>query len=53
MLFAKPGREYTVNDKGETKSRHGVVTKEKQNPGREYTLSNRRDTKFRQGVYFE
>ena len=39
-----------MNNKGDTKSRQGVVTKKKQKPGRVYNLSNKGDTKTWQGV---
>jgi len=47
MHFAKPGRKYTVNNKGDTKYRQGVVTKETQKPGREYILNTKGVTKSR------
>ena len=39
-----------MNNKGDTKSRQGVVTKETLKSGREYNLNNKGDTKSRQGV---
>ena len=36
-----------MNNKGDTKSRQGVVTKETQKPGKEYTLNKKGDTKSR------
>ena len=39
-----------MSNKGDTKYRQGLVTKENQKPGREYTLNNKGDTKSRQGV---